>query len=583
MEGEMNQFALFSDELQHLIDLACNNAMAEQDAARLEALLQGNVEAQRYYLARVSFDAWLRWEIAEQVNRPAATCVPAQRFGFLPPFVNATLGYFSSSWSMAYMLATVIMVLGLLVLGHMYVAPSAQVVTNTESKAVRQSTYENDDGTRLIARITKICDCKYSLVHAQGRRRENETTDESLQKSRSNSQCLLFLADRVDVRSGMLEITYDTGARVLLQGPVTYEVNSASGGYLTVGKLTAKLEKRADNRTASPSVGPLQPSPLFTIATPTAIITDIGTEFGVEVTKDGNTVSHVFRGIVEVQKVAATNGTAQTPVRLTADETVEVAHERQGDVVIRRVTNVTTSFVRPEQLESRLGDLKAKHFGQPLRLWPLLDKTFVAWLSLDTLDQPGVGIVSIEARPEWDGIVFGELSPRKWMAGSDWWRRSEKDQSARPSEDAGPNTMIQIAAVYKGTSIALYRNGVEYAKYDTGMVQGYEKDSILLFGKRHLDIPNCSPPTLRGTIEEMRIYNKALSPLTIAAMKPNQPSPLEPVGCWTFEDGMARDVTGHFPMSQLQGSARIEKGKLILDGKDSYLLVPSTTGANSQK
>ena len=40
-----------------------------------------------------------------------------------------------------------------------------------------------------------------------------------------------------------MEITYDTGAKVILQGPVTYEVES-DGGYLSVGKLTARLEKK---------------------------------------------------------------------------------------------------------------------------------------------------------------------------------------------------------------------------------------------------------------------------------------------------------------------------------------------------
>ena len=46
--------------------------------------------------------------------------------------------------------------------------------------------------------------------------------------------------------------------------------------------------------------------PLFTVRTPTAPVTDLGTEFGVEVDKQGQP-SHVFRGVVEVQ-VAAYNG-----------------------------------------------------------------------------------------------------------------------------------------------------------------------------------------------------------------------------------------------------------------------------------
>ena len=44
-----------------------------------------------------------------------------------------------------------------------------------------------------------------------------------------------------------MEITYNTGAKVILQGPVTYEVES-NGGYLAVGKLTGKLEKGEGGR-----------------------------------------------------------------------------------------------------------------------------------------------------------------------------------------------------------------------------------------------------------------------------------------------------------------------------------------------
>ena len=44
-----------------------------------------------------------------------------------------------------------------------------------------------------------------------------------------------------------MEITYNTGAKVILQGPVTYEVES-NGGYLSLGKLTGKLEKRVSGQ-----------------------------------------------------------------------------------------------------------------------------------------------------------------------------------------------------------------------------------------------------------------------------------------------------------------------------------------------
>ena len=49
-----------------------------------------------------------------------------------------------------------------------------------------------------------------------------------------NQKSLVSLGDKFALSSGLMEITYDTGARVILQGPVTYEVESASGGYLAV-------------------------------------------------------------------------------------------------------------------------------------------------------------------------------------------------------------------------------------------------------------------------------------------------------------------------------------------------------------
>ena len=57
---------------------------------------------------------------------------------------------------------------------------------------------------------------------------------------------LVCLGDKFALASGLMEITYDTGAKVILQGPVTYEVESAAGGFLSLGKLTARVEKKGD-------------------------------------------------------------------------------------------------------------------------------------------------------------------------------------------------------------------------------------------------------------------------------------------------------------------------------------------------
>ena len=49
--------------------------------------------------------------------------------------------------------------------------------------------------------------------------------------SRLSTSTLVPLGDKFVLASGLMEITYDTGAKVILQGPVTYEVESRTAGF----------------------------------------------------------------------------------------------------------------------------------------------------------------------------------------------------------------------------------------------------------------------------------------------------------------------------------------------------------------
>ena len=56
------------------------------------------------------------------------------------------------------------------------------------------------------------------------------------------------LGAKYALASGLMEISYDSGARVILQGPCTYQVNSPAGGYLWQGRLTARVVERGEWR-----------------------------------------------------------------------------------------------------------------------------------------------------------------------------------------------------------------------------------------------------------------------------------------------------------------------------------------------
>jgi hypothetical protein len=154
------------------------------------------------------------------------------------------------------------------------------------------------------------------------------------------------LGRRYALKSGLMELTYSSGAKVILQGPCDYTVESARGGFLQVGKLVARVgaggagqgtgtsgqgpvasgqkaesrKRKADSLATSHSPlatnsnpQSLIPNPLFSVRTPTALVEDLGTEFGVEVADNGKTTSHVFQGRVVMRVAGQGNEKPESP------------------------------------------------------------------------------------------------------------------------------------------------------------------------------------------------------------------------------------------------------------------------------
>ena len=91
---------------------------------------------------------------------------------------------------------------------------------------------------------------------------------------------------------------------------------------------------------------PLSPHPFFVVRTPAAVVTDLGTAFGVEVTREGQTEAHVFQGAIRVASVAERSRQRTSRARLPQGEAVHVG---AGDPAVHTIDlrrNVTVGFVR---------------------------------------------------------------------------------------------------------------------------------------------------------------------------------------------------------------------------------------------
>jgi beta-fructofuranosidase len=200
---------------------------------------------------------------------------------------------------------------------------------------------------------------------------------------------------------------------------------------------------------------------------------------------------------------------------------------------------------------------------------PLHDKTLVAWVAPANLSQRGGSALTIEdGNAHFDGIVFGERSPARWMAGSDNFRRTALEQAGWPAETASADTLVQIAIAYRGEEITVYRNGMEYSRHPIRELQPFDAESIVIIGQRHLR----NGDFFMGAVEDARIYDRALTAAEIAALQPNVEGETRPWAWWPFDDTAAKDKSGRFAHVRLVGGAKVEQGRLLLaeDGGALY-------------
>jgi hypothetical protein len=160
---------------------------------------------------------------------------------------------------------------------------------------------------------------------------------------------------------------------------------------------------------------------------------------------------------------------------------------------------------------------KAYARSEPLTV-PLREKTLEAWVRLDDLRQAGGGVVSVETLDGnvFDAVVFAEKEPGRWMAGSNFFERTQS--FGGPAEATADREFVQVALVYHADgTIAGYRNGRPYGKpyRSRGPVEFTPGQYRVVFGVRHE--PAGGNRMLAGVIARARLYDRALSPDEVAA------------------------------------------------------------------
>jgi anti-sigma factor RsiW len=174
--------------------------------------------------------------------------------------------------------------------------------------------------------------------------------------------------ERLRLTRGVLQLTYDTGAKVVVEGPVDMVMTTGVEAKLSAGKIAAAVPRFARG---------------YTIITPTAEVVDLGTEFGVSVDNAGASEIHVFDGDVVSRPIGA-HGSGSL-IHARRDEAVKFGAARgqpqrivfDGKKFVRRlIPNLPAEKLPPLPVTENLALWLAADVmptlkdGDPVSTWP---------------------------------------------------------------------------------------------------------------------------------------------------------------------------------------------------------------------
>lgn len=333
------------EELFELLESLCDGAMTPAQHRQLQERLSVDATARQFYFdyldLRLHLRQWQRTCVGERSlgMAMADASVSAPILMQSAPLHAPVSPIYSpmGSFAFSYIVAALIVGLGLLV-GWVYHVPEPRMDRRAIAEVNRLHPPPSVPTPRevvVVGRVTGTAECRWANA-----------------KKAATLYAPVAVGREYKLVSGLLEITYNNGARVILQGPCTYRVKSVSSGNLLVGRLNAKIEKKSITSfwsSRTPSSRESENSPegrtagWFTVYTPTATITDLGTEFGVVVEESGASTAKVFEGKVELRTLG---NKAAKPISLQANEAVRVVVDRDGMATVLPEKGSVGKFLR---------------------------------------------------------------------------------------------------------------------------------------------------------------------------------------------------------------------------------------------
>ncbi len=272
-------------DLATLLRVTTERPLEPDEFASLETLLLEDNDARAQYRQYMQVDALLQWRLGNAVGSRHITLTEAVDETPQPaPSYTASRSWAGTGrWlgNVAATLAVTLVFWGVFFLFFVLRPNSVEMVQKPSETAVEST-------KPIVAELVETFDAVWR-------------GDSQLQPTAGTP---LRQGDMLNLAAGLVQIRFESGALVTLEGPATFVLAERNAARMKLGCTFA--------RASGDALG-------FTIETPAATVVDLGTEFGVMVERDGSTEVHVFSGLVEA--------TPRTPSRQSSGEQSLVLEE----------------------------------------------------------------------------------------------------------------------------------------------------------------------------------------------------------------------------------------------------------------
>jgi len=301
--------------LGRLVGALCDGTITPGDTDQLDSLLTSDKEARQFYNNYMFLHAELYSQHAslEAVeagpNRESriSDCGLERAGASSPLYTGQKIGQGSPARPAMRWLAIAATIIGVAAASSWL---TYEVTHNSRRNASQLADSQSKESPIDVARITATRNCLWA---------------EAARNLGFGSR--LTSGEHLDLATGLVEITFNDGAVVVLEGPASFDVDSPGRAQLHEGRLTAIVPERAHG---------------FEVATARLNVVDLGTEFGLMAEPEGAAEIHVFNGLVKAQLLDESGN----KVRTMELNTAEAARIEPTAAVVARIPARDDEFVR---------------------------------------------------------------------------------------------------------------------------------------------------------------------------------------------------------------------------------------------